>query len=145
MMKKANPTILGRMRCECGEIMEVRQRSNGRKLLYTYCPVCKQDMRSGEQLQRFWRENMTPLGQDVPEHQKTQQNASSELPSGNGDTAKVQTPLEWQPESYSETKPKTESSPNETEHNGSGYTVVGAAVAVVLMFLGFKMKGASAA
>ncbi len=58
-MKKANPTIVGYLGCStCGDTMEVRQRSNGKKLLYTYCPNCKMDQRSGNAIQDVWRESM---------------------------------------------------------------------------------------
>lgn len=58
-MKKANPEIVGKLPCgTCGDVMEVRQRSNGKKLLYTYCPNCKMDQRSGAAIQEFWRANM---------------------------------------------------------------------------------------
>ncbi|QBF81259.1 hypothetical protein EXU30_00040 [Shewanella maritima] len=64
-MKKPNPTVVGKMRCECGEVMEVRQRSNGRKLLYTYCPACKVDQRSSQHVQDYWRDNM--VAPDTPD------------------------------------------------------------------------------
>ncbi|MBB1322127.1 hypothetical protein [Shewanella sp. SR43-8] len=78
-MKKTNPDIVGKMRCDtCSSEMEVRQRSNGKKLLYTYCPKCKMDQRSGEAIQAFWRQNMVApdaeLAALVPEPAPTKPN-----------------------------------------------------------------------
>lgn len=62
-MKLTSPNNIGRLGCSvCQSVMDVRQRSNGQKLLYTYCPKCKNDQRSSEEIQAFWRENMHPLG-----------------------------------------------------------------------------------
>ena len=59
MARKANPTVVGIIPCgTCNDKMEVRERSNGRRLLYTWCPNCKMDQRSGKDIQNFWREQI---------------------------------------------------------------------------------------
>ncbi|QYK03135.1 hypothetical protein [Shewanella psychrotolerans] len=138
-MKKPNPTVLGKMRCQCGDEMEVRQRSNGKKLLYTYCPTCKQDMRSGEGLQLFWRANMVPLDADLPTISESLA-IDTKLP--NQDTQTIKTPVsdsnaeitEWEPE------------PNEIEDDhdsgdSGGFLgwVLGGLVTAGLVVLGVKV------
>lgn len=139
-MKKANPTIVGRMRCDCGEVMEVRERSNGRKLLYTYCPVCKQDMRSGEQLQQFWRDNMTPVGQPLQEVTKAAETSTqAALPAPKPELPTETTEGEWIPADY------TESKPNETEsENSIAGLLIGGFVALTLFAFGIRARGNAA-
>ncbi|GGI85888.1 hypothetical protein [Shewanella gelidii] len=129
-MKKAEPTIVGEISCGvCNAVAEVRQRSTGKKLLYTYCPNCKADQRTGKQIQAFWAENMQSVGtigtrQPEPAPEPITENAPE---TDTGDDIP-----EWEPE-----QPKAEEKPEDSDSRGSGW-VVGGLIAAVLLAFGIK-------
>lgn len=117
-----DPDVVGKMVCDaCGDIMEVRQKKVGKKLLYTCCPNCKTDQRTGAKIQAFWRDNMVAPDQEITQNkpQKPQQ-------------AKQKTDLgEWVPEVL---PPET---PDKPEENAIP-TSIKICVAVVLFAFGIK-------
>lgn len=119
-----DPSVVGKMVCgACGDIMEVRQKKVGKKLLYTCCPNCKTDQRTGAKIQAFWRENMVSPEQDI----------AVTPPKANSQPTETKTELaEWEPEVL---PPETENSKDKTETSTIS-TSVTIGVAVVLCFFG---------
>ncbi|MBY5920409.1 hypothetical protein [Ferrimonas balearica] len=121
----ANPAI-GKLRCNtCDDVAEVRQQCNGERLLYTICPNCGMDRRSGAKVQAMWREQMVGVDDELPEGSAE----SGETPENT-----------WLPDE--QTCPESEN--QETEKAGTG-TWVGLGIATVLAvglaFLGVRYSG----
>ncbi|OEG72323.1 hypothetical protein BEL05_04930 [Shewanella colwelliana] len=138
-MKKANPTVVGKLACgACSAVMEVRERSNGKKLLYTYCPNCKIDQRSSDQVQAFWRNNMV-----APNAEITTLPTSNNLPVANNQPEQ-DTGVEldeWSPESELLDKDSSQSDSGDSSSTG---LFIGGAVFLVLLVLGINSaSGAS--
>lgn len=138
-MKKANPTVVGKLACDrCDAVMEVRERSNGKKLLYTYCPNCKMDQRSGKQVQTFWRENMVAPDAELPKLVVGIVNS----PSQNQPKQDTGTELaEWTPESELIEEKPPEGDSGDSSNAG---LFIGGAVCVVLLILGINSAAGAA-
>lgn len=117
-----DPSVVGKMVCgACGDIMEVRQKKVGKKLLYTCCPNCKTDQRTGAKIQAFWRDNMVAPDQEI-----------TATPSQKPQPTKDKTDLgEWVPEVL---PPENQDEPAETTIP----TSIKIGVAVVLCLFGIR-------
>lgn len=113
-MKRANPKIVGVLRCSCGAVMEVRERSNGKKLLYTYCPNCKLDQRSGDQIQEQWRSTMLPPGTELPPVETASSESAPKALPNKTESAAIEG--EWIPPE--DLAPGAEPKQEETKFNG---------------------------
>jgi len=137
-MIKTNPTVVGHMRCECSADMQIRERSNGRKLLYSYCPECKLDQRSGTTIQKFWRENMVPLNEAIlPGNDSVAVKLASDTP--------VKAPESNSKSEIADWSPRDDSEKLEVPQNGSdGFGLfVGGLVGVGLLVFGIRTARAA--
>lgn len=137
-MKKANPTVVGHMRCECGADMQIRQRSNGQKLLYSYCPECKLDQRSGATIQKFWRDNMVSLNEAIsPANDSIEVKIESNTPVKVPQSNSKRELTEWTPK---DTQDKAKESQNDSDGFG---LLIGGLVGVGLLAFGIRTARAA--
>ena len=120
-----NP-VEGVIRCSCGEVATVhRPRGKRSKFLYSICPQCGTDQRTGNPVQEWIKNNMAEGVESLP------QQVAEPKPEPIGLQAEPEAEKVTEPET--ETKPKTDPKPAPEKNSKGAIIALGLSIVMGLM------------